>query len=404
MQHLKGIVGCALVFCLTGTSAHADTLKTPAGQLLFPQNSILDVEDTTLKLQHYTQNASGDALATGDVFELRTPVNVITPDAELQFLAQADNTRAYIQFFTDINGDGVYEWVMNANATPEWDVLSKRNTFTPSSSITGIHLMSQSQTRTASADALFKQGLTIEQRRSEEGSTPLEDLDYTSSGDMIVCITFSDQNLHESVSNQDLSSYYLKIDTEGWNDPTLLGAYTFSDMNFTDWYFSGVDYCVREGLFFGSTSTTFNPQGSVTRAMALQAIYNAHGAPEVYPRTFLDIDAEKWYATAFTWALDRSIVGAENRLFRPNDDLTREELIGFLYNYANSLSKIPNQSGKLAEFTDGSEVASQYVQGFLWALEKGLISGDDTQKLHPKTVAARGETAMILSQFMALIS
>ena len=46
-----------------------------------------------------------------------------------------------------------------------------------------------------------------------------------------------------------------------------LAARTFTDVPSTYWAYDAIQYVVDEGLFSGTTSTTFSPGGTMTRTM-----------------------------------------------------------------------------------------------------------------------------------------
>lgn len=366
-----------------------------SGQLLFPESAVRSMESNSLTLNRYTpMEVDGDPVYR-EQWTLETNMNYISPDALIQFQALDDNVWSYVQYFTDIDGNGEYEWVMDVENQPTWTTLAKGNSLVPIENVADWHKMSNEQIRQLDARVLFRYGVSVEQQREEALG-----LEYVQSGDIIYCITFSDTPLHLSTEDATRRSYYLKIDGKGWNDPQVLGAYTFEDVEFTDWFFHAVDVCTLEGLFFGTTHSEFSPYEGLTRAMVLQAMYNMHGSPDVYLRDFSDISSEQWYAPALTWALNQGVAGAENGAFRPNDLVTREELAGFLYNYAKSMNQLGTVSGKLSEYADYKEVSSKQTTAMLWVTQNQLMTGDEEGKLNPTSTATRAETAFMLANYL----
>lgn len=67
---------------------------------------------------------------------------------------------------------------------------------------------------------------------------------------------------------------------------------TFSDAPADAPYASAVEYVVEQGLMSGTSVTTFNPDGPLTRAILATVLYRAVGEPTVYSSSgFADVPA-----------------------------------------------------------------------------------------------------------------
>lgn len=393
---LLPVVACLMAVGLSNPYSLAENYVS-SGELRFPEDTVQFMESSEISLQRFAPTELSGLVSYRDLWSLETNINHINPDTPIQFLATEDQVWAYVQYFTDVDGDGVYEWVMDENNVPQWQTVAKGNSLIPISQVADWHKMAEGQVRVVDATVLFRAGVAVEEARVEQLG-----LEYTHSGNIIYCVTFASTPLHRDMSGSSLRSYYITIDGKGWSDPQVMGAYTFEDVAFTDWFFDAVDVCTTRGLFFGTTNYEFSPYSSLTRAMVLQAIYNMHGSPEVYTRAFADIDQDQWYAPAFTWALNQGVAGAENGVFRPNDLVTREELAGFIYNYAKSVGKVSAVSGKLSEFNDYKQVSAKQTSAMLWATKNDLMDGDKNGNLNPTATATRAETAFVLATFLDL--
>ena len=66
----------------------------------------------------------------------------------------------------------------------------------------------------------------------------------------------------------------------------------FTDVKSTDWYAEAVAYVVDNGLFTGTSDTTFTPGGTMTRGMLVTVLYRQAGSPEVSNHNkFIDVSA-----------------------------------------------------------------------------------------------------------------
>lgn len=172
----------------------------------------------------------------------------------------------------------------------------------------------------------------------------------------------------------------------------------FIDVAADSWYCANVQYAVAKGLFQGVTATEFRPSGQMTRGMAAMVLYRVAGAPPVsYAPLFTDVPEDRWYAPAAVWAGQNQIdAGAEGR-FRPNEDVTRQELAAMLYRYARSVGA--DASGTdLGAFTDGGSVADWAREALGWAVRQGIMEGSGGQ-LRPGASASRAEVAAMFQRF-----
>ena len=110
----------------------------------------------------------------------------------------------------------------------------------------------------------------------------------------------------------------------------------FEDVEKTAWYAGAVDYVCENGLMTGVGGDCFAPNRTATRAEVVTILYRLAGAPAVSGSTgYTDVRPGMWYADAVIWAGARGIVnGYEDRSFRPNDAVTREQLAALLYRCA----------------------------------------------------------------------
>ena len=55
----------------------------------------------------------------------------------------------------------------------------------------------------------------------------------------------------------------------------------FSDLDVTQWYHEPVDYMLETGMMNGMSATTFEPNGTLTRAQLVTVLYRHAGSPAV---------------------------------------------------------------------------------------------------------------------------
>ena len=119
---------------------------------------------------------------------------------------------------------------------------------------------------------------------------------------------------------------------------------------------------------------------------------------------FNDVPRGEWYTDAIWWAkLTGVVTGTSPTTFDPNGEITREQLAVILYNYTQKLApgSIP-AAGSLSGFPDAGSVSSWARTEMAWAVGNGLISGTGSGSvayLSPQGSATRAQVAAILMRF-----
>jgi len=177
----------------------------------------------------------------------------------------------------------------------------------------------------------------------------------------------------------------------------------FRDVATTAYYYSAVQEMADRGLFNGVNRYTFQPDGTMTRAMLVTVLWRLAGQPEVAGSSvFTDVASDSYYAEAVAWAYEKGITkGVEDTLFAPNSTLTREQLATFLYRYAEKMGYNISASDKLRDFTDVSQASSYAVTALRWAVGAGIIKGISETALSPGGSALRCQMAVMLSRFIS---
>lgn len=197
-----------------------------------------------------------------------------------------------------------------------------------------------------------------------------------------------------------VAAYNLKLKSS--NSAAAKGDAPFDDVYTTDWYYAPVVFAYQNGLMVGTSADTFSPNDTLTRAMAVQTLYNYSGKPQTTGSAkFTDVAQDSWYYQAVTWAAENGITeGTSETTFSPEDPVTREQFVALIYRFKSGQ---PTQ-GSLDAFADAADVSDWAVDAVAWAVQNGIISGskmdDGTLMLLPASGATRAETAMILEHMV----
>lgn len=188
-------------------------------------------------------------------------------------------------------------------------------------------------------------------------------------------------------------------DLSGQCRVTVTGqALPFSDVPPGSWYYPDIRYVYEEGLFSGSSATTFSPQELLTRAMALKLLYRLSGEPPVAPEDAV------WFAGAYHWAEKEGLL--ENLDWSVNADLwmaaTRQELMLLLYRYETLFPVWEAEGGaSLSGFTDSGDVSPQAREAMSWAVGAGLLQGEAGSLLSPADLTTRSQAAAIFHRYLS---
>ena len=179
------------------------------------------------------------------------------------------------------------------------------------------------------------------------------------------------------------------------------GTLPFTDVLESDWFYDDVVFAYENGLFAGTSDTTFSPNTSMTRAMLVTVLYRLEGQPAVNGRSgFSDVQYNGYYEDAVTWAADNGIVnGTSTSTFSPNANVTREQMAAILYRYAQYKKYNTTVSSSLNSFSDHTNVSGYAVASLQWSVAEKLVNGSNG-KLMPTGNATRAQVAAILHRFV----
>ena len=179
----------------------------------------------------------------------------------------------------------------------------------------------------------------------------------------------------------------------------------YKDVVQTAWYVPYIDYVVEHGLMTGNSSTSFAPNGTVTRAQYIQTLYALAKKPSVKETTkFTDLKKGAYYIDAVSWAAENKVTGGMTpTTFGPNIAITREQAATFFYAYAKQIAGLsPKESKDLSTYPDNNAVSAFAVMSMKWAVGAQLISGykqKNSVLLYPRGILTRAQLATMLKAF-----
>ena len=172
------------------------------------------------------------------------------------------------------------------------------------------------------------------------------------------------------------------VDPEDPEEPEV-PDFPFYDVNIRDWYYDAVYYVWEKGLMDGVDTHEFAPNATLTRAMVWTIIARAEGVDTT--------GGSSWYAKAQEWVVAKGISDGEN----PSAAITRQELVTMLYRLAGE----PTVSGSVTA-PDAESVSSWASDAMVWAMNIGLIEGDENGAVTPTATATRAQAAAIFMRYI----
>lgn len=174
----------------------------------------------------------------------------------------------------------------------------------------------------------------------------------------------------------------------------------FIDVKTTDYFYNSVKWAVGKNITNGTSSTTFSPYKSCTRAEIVTFLWRAAGSPE--PTTtrnpFRDVNAvtHSSYYKAILWASQKGIAaGTSTTTFSPDQVCTRAQIVTFLYRYAGKPSGYYSNPFKDVSATN----EASYYNAILWASGKGITTGSSPTTFSPYASCNRAEAVTFLYRY-----
>lgn len=172
----------------------------------------------------------------------------------------------------------------------------------------------------------------------------------------------------------------------GPDKPVEPSALPFVDVSVNAWYYETVKAAYEAGLMNGVTDTEFAPNAPLTRAMIWTILARASGVETEGGAT--------WYAKAQEWAVTKGVSDGED----PMGNVTREQLVTMLWRLNGS----EVMTGYIGNYIDTGDISEWANQAMLWAVQNGIIEGDENMALAPKADTTRAQAATFFVRYLTV--
>ena len=174
-------------------------------------------------------------------------------------------------------------------------------------------------------------------------------------------------------------------------DPQANGVFT-DVQNTSAYYFEPVYWAYQNQVTSGTSSTTFSPSNTTTRAEIITWMYRLLGNGEVSASAgFTDVSPSSYYYQAVNWAGQHGIsAGLGDGSFGAAVNCTRAQIITMLYRcYAGGTGSYTSS------FRDVS-ASAYYYNAVGWAVQNGITSGISASTFSPEASCSRAEAVPFL--------
>lgn len=171
----------------------------------------------------------------------------------------------------------------------------------------------------------------------------------------------------------------------------------FTDSSRYEWAEEAIEVLGKMEVIQGKNAELFDPSSHVTRAefaILVSRLFGLEGDKQELP--FEDVAAEAWYsdgvAAAYAYGL---IEGKSTSTFDPNGDITREEIATIVGRMLELLGYEAEES-QLEGYEDVATIASWAKASVYLAKREGIMNGVSESKFAPKEKTTRAQAATIL--------
>ena len=179
----------------------------------------------------------------------------------------------------------------------------------------------------------------------------------------------------------------------------------FADVPVDAWYAPAVQTCAEQGLFQGTSPTTFSPELSMTRGMFVTVLGRMENIDPTQADAsgFMDVPEDAYYAGYVGWAARSGIVaGVSDSVFEPERGISRQEICTIVHRYLVwkdvSLQTVPS-----AQFADDAQIAEWAKESVYVCRSAGIVSGVGDDHFAPNVAARRCEAAQIFKNLLAVL-
>ncbi|MNI00292.1 Endo-1,4-beta-xylanase A precursor [compost metagenome] len=184
---------------------------------------------------------------------------------------------------------------------------------------------------------------------------------------------------------------------------------TFTDIS-EHWAREVIEVMAARHIAQGITVDKFEPDGLVTRAGFAAFLLRALDLSSTREtgRTFEDVDKDSWFAPVVAAAVDFGILNGDTAHIRPNDPVTREEMVvmlmrAYMKTADRKLDSLGTDELPQVTFNDAADISDWSLESLQAARALGIIEGAGENRILPKHHATRAESLTVIKRMLDLL-
>lgn len=172
----------------------------------------------------------------------------------------------------------------------------------------------------------------------------------------------------------------------------------FSDVSESAWYYDWVNAAYDQGLVKGDGNGHFRPDDNMSRAELVQVLANLAGVDlSQYggSSSFTDVSVDAWYAPAVAWGTEQGLIFGWEGKFSPEDPIRREHACNILARYLRSAGI--TEAPEAAPFADEDLMENADAkENIYFCAGLGIVNGVGNNLFDPRKSTTRGEMAKLI--------
>ena len=177
----------------------------------------------------------------------------------------------------------------------------------------------------------------------------------------------------------------------------------FEDVPPEHWAAEIIREMVLRGDASGVDENHFEPDRQITRAEFAKLVSNVMKLEKkTYRGEYLDVSGDDWFSGYVQTVTDSGLMSGFDGFFRPEEDITREEMAKVVAAAYLSTGAEPENGGQLS-FTDRESISPWAQDAVLQASLLGIVTGLPDGSFQPQGEASRAEAAAMLNRLYHIL-
>lgn len=167
------------------------------------------------------------------------------------------------------------------------------------------------------------------------------------------------------------------------------------------WAKDDIEAMAVKGIVSGREEGVFDPEAPITRAEFAVLAAKTIGLPETnYENVFFDIISDDWYSGYVQAARNANLIAGSDGLYRPNDNISREEITKIIVSAYSEKTGTPIETGGALYYSDLSDISVWAYDYIVNAVNLEFVKGVSEYLFAPKATATRAQAAVMLKRLL----